>query len=585
MKNKINDWEDVSNTSIDDWEDIPVSKEPSISQLESGIRGAASGVSLGLADEITGGGEALLDKIKGSDEPISDLYGKRVEESRQAYREAEKAHPGTYTTGEVAGGIGAAFIPGLGAAKGAKLASVAGRAALEGAIQGYGGSEASGLDLAKDTAIGSVIGGTLGAAGGALGNKIESALNARKLSKNLARMAEEKSALALGANKSDFNTAKKLLASRKLGRQALDQGIVSPLASTDEMLGRALNLKETGGEGLNSLYSKIDESGLSSFSPNQVADTFESKFAPEYRTPINKAEVGQFENTLQSMKARGDSGIDPATGKSIYNNIPMSEAQALKNELKSVAYPKGKAPIDPSAKQLMAQDAVRTVDEAMMQSAEGASGKLGADMADAFKKSKSQYGTGIEAEKLLMNKQAGEKTTNPLKTVSNMVDVGAVAAAPFTGGESLKGLLGKKLVEAAAGKRHQVIAIGADKLSKLIENNPEKLGKFANVLSSAAKRGPKALAAANLVLQNRDPEYGDMVKALGPDNYNDGVITKHDTSDEAIDQMLEKANANNVNPEIVSHIENMKSQDPDKRSRSMFSIMQQPGLRQMFKGD
>lgn len=147
------------------WRD---SVQDEIGVLESTARGAAQGLSFGLADEITGALEAAL-----SDKD----YEKARDESRAAYKAAEAANPTAYTLGDVGGSVATAFIPGVGAlnaAKGARLAEVAGKAAVQGGLTGFGKSEAEDAGgLIKDTAAGAAIGGALGTAAHGIGKGIQ----------------------------------------------------------------------------------------------------------------------------------------------------------------------------------------------------------------------------------------------------------------------------------------------------------------------------------------------------------------------------------------------------------------------------
>ena len=136
------------------------SRESDVGFLESGARGLAQGLTFGLVDEATGAIEsAFTDKT----------YEQARDESRANYNEAKEANPLTYGASELGGAIGSAFIPGMGAlnaGRGARLAEVAGKAALQGGLSGYGNSTAEDTEgLLKDTAKGAVIGGGLGAAG------------------------------------------------------------------------------------------------------------------------------------------------------------------------------------------------------------------------------------------------------------------------------------------------------------------------------------------------------------------------------------------------------------------------------------
>jgi hypothetical protein len=136
-----------------------------VSQAESLARGALQSATLGFADEITAGVESLF---------TDKTYDQSREESRQAYREAQEANPGTYTAGQLGGTAATFLVPGLGVAKGASLAGRAANmarvGAVEGAAFGAGASEADltrgeVTDLAKDVAIGAGMGAITGAGG------------------------------------------------------------------------------------------------------------------------------------------------------------------------------------------------------------------------------------------------------------------------------------------------------------------------------------------------------------------------------------------------------------------------------------
>jgi hypothetical protein len=125
-----------------------------ISQLESGLRGAAQGITLGFADEI----EAKIKSVI-SDEP----YEATLQKVRDRFTEAQETNPWTYG----AGAVGASILPGGLIAKGVGGAVRAGAAI--GAIEAAGTSEESVKgdikELAGDVVKGAAIGGALGLAG------------------------------------------------------------------------------------------------------------------------------------------------------------------------------------------------------------------------------------------------------------------------------------------------------------------------------------------------------------------------------------------------------------------------------------
>lgn len=141
-------------------------QEPSVSELESAIRGGAQGLTFGFADELTGLGESVF---------TDKTYEQARDESRRAYRMAQEANPGTYLAGQV-GGAALPAVVSFGASapvSAASLGRVAATAALQGALQGVGESEAQSLgDLAKDAAVGGAIGGVTGGVVGGLGRQL-----------------------------------------------------------------------------------------------------------------------------------------------------------------------------------------------------------------------------------------------------------------------------------------------------------------------------------------------------------------------------------------------------------------------------
>jgi len=139
---------------------------PQVSKTESALRGGAQGVSFGFADEATARLESIMKGVP---------YEQALEESRQAYRQAQEANPITYTGSEIAGGVLPALIPGVGqAATGAKLGRLALMGAGTGALSGLGMSEGETVgEIAKDVGISGLLGGALPVLGRGIAKGIE----------------------------------------------------------------------------------------------------------------------------------------------------------------------------------------------------------------------------------------------------------------------------------------------------------------------------------------------------------------------------------------------------------------------------
>lgn len=490
------------------------------SELDSGARGLAQGATLGFADEISGGVEALWEKAKGDPTAFGELYKKARDESRANFKAAQEANPLSYTAGEIGGAVGTAFIPGMQAASGAKLAAVAGRAALAGGVAGLGTSEADLTEgeigqAALDTAKGAALGGVMGAAAQGAGKGLEK-LAASKTTEKVAtkvadkadEIAEMQAARALGAER---GTIKKLGKEkvREIGRYALDEvdpvtgkPIVTAFANTDDMIARNEALQMLGGEKMDEVYTAIDEAGASTFNPLDTAVKVDEKIGDFWRSPINRGETNQLENTIESMLMRGD------------KPIPLREAQVLKEELGKVANWKNNVNI--TDKERMAREAYhvvsQSIDEATQTGAE-AIGKGG--LLKTLQEGKKLYGSSKGAEDLLNNRFAREQGNKMFGLTDTITGAAGLVGAVPTGGTSLALAPGAVLLKKGVEKYgSQLSAVTADRVADAVRKSPQLLGKFSNVMQKAAQRGPQAVAATHFLLQQQDPAYREQMKAI-----------------------------------------------------------------------
>ena len=167
-----------SDEALDAFLDAPADDPtPDVSRGESAVRGAAQGASLGFSDELVGAGSVLNDLIYGRSaregvdlSRSGELYTSERDTEREENAAAQAANPGTYLTGELAGGI-ATPVP-LGKIKAAttlgKIGQGARSGAVAGGIAGAGLSEADSVSGVAKDALGGAAGGA--ALGGGLGS-------------------------------------------------------------------------------------------------------------------------------------------------------------------------------------------------------------------------------------------------------------------------------------------------------------------------------------------------------------------------------------------------------------------------------
>ena len=513
------------------------SQKPSVSKGTSAVRGAAQGVTMGLADEALGAigvpVQKAMDAFTGNklneNATLKELYQRLRDDERLKDKTAKEANPKTYMGGEFAGGMASTVIPGTQGNTAAKLAALGG-------IQGLGNSTA---DLTEGDVTGAAIdtgiGGTLGVAAGKglpaaakgagwvgdkLGiNKVAGWLGkkAAKAPDALERFAEERSAKAMGATK---GTIKKIGEDkiREIGRGGLDEGIVTPFATTKTMTKRAQDLMKKGGENMDQAYSAIDDAGASTFNPLNVASKVDDELGGFYRSPINRGETAQLENTIESILMRGG------------DNIPLKEAQLLKREIGKVAYPAGRKvnPAIVTEKQRMAQEAYRIINKSIDESAEKASKTIGDDaIAATLKTGKKQYGIGAGAEDLLDEKSSSELGNKFVGLTDWGLGGGGLAASLITANPAgialTAGAIGAKKLGEKFG--NNVMATGADatakgarwlgdKIPDLIKSNPQIMGKYAPAFQNAMLKGAQQVGLTHWLLMNNDPEYRQMLDGI-----------------------------------------------------------------------
>jgi len=485
---------------------------PTVTGLESGLRGLAQGASLGFADELTGGIEAASDTVFGGRKlsDFGDTYKTRRDESREQYKGAQEANPGIYQGAEIGGAIGTAFVPGLGmlnAAKGAQLGAVVGKGALQGALTGLGGTEEEGvggqaLDTLKGTALGaggSAAGFGLGkAVGGVTDSLADSKVGQYLLSKykgatsgvanSMEDFAELQGARALGLERA---TQKKLGrdATRAVGRQALDEDILSFGANTNKLVARNEAVKKGALGSRSDAYKLIDEAGGSTFNPLEVAAKVEDRIMggmnPAYLDTQKVAD--RLAPELENILSRGD------------GNISMSEAQNLVQSLgKKAKFDKTRS----NEQEEMAQEIYRSVRESINESAGSSADALKSpNIRSQIEGANKKYSVGKNTETLLRNKEAREEGNKLISLTDNIAASSlSMLAIPFVAAKKISEKYG-----------NQTAAITTDKLSKFIRETPEMLGKYRPALEKAIQRGGTAVAVTHQLLQSKDPEYRKII--------------------------------------------------------------------------
>ncbi len=546
-----------------DWTAEPPSKDEVAggpSPLDSSVRGFLSGASASFSDELSGGleaagrvvglqglgkdfGEQSFGEPNGFDlDKLNEAYVGQRDEYRNKLKLDSKTNPISSGVSNIAGALVSPMnkvFPGSMVKQGFVL----------GGATGLGNSEADDLaGLAKDTGMGAGLGAGLGYAAQKATPYLEKGVE--YVGKNLKSGAENLAARAMGAER---GTIKKLGADKvkQIGRFALDENLLTPLSGTDDLIAKTAAVKAQGASKMNQVYDAIDDVGAAQVSPLGIAEKIDDKIGDFYRSPINRGETNQLENTIESVMMRA---TDDASG------IPLKEAQALKQELAKVANWKNNLNI--TDKERMAREAYGVVSSAIDDAAEVGAKQIGIDgLEDVLKQGKALYGKAKGAEELLMNKQAREQGNKLIGLTDAITGGAALGYGGVTDDWKTAGgiMVGKKLLGKYGA---QTAALGLNKISKALlkspkmleiyqknpaafqtmvqkleqratesmplpraadkqdgaslEKNPTDKGalmqkvngsKYAQVLQNAANNGDHSFSAAHYVLSQQDDDY------------------------------------------------------------------------------
>lgn len=502
------------------WDEYKTSdSKQGITQGESFARGVAQGASLGFADEVSGGVEALWQKAQGNPTEFGKLYALYRDQSRENFKKAKDENPGSFLSGEIGGGIATAFVPGVAAAKGAKLANIAARAAGVGAASGAGYSEGeTPLEVAKDTAIGATVGGITAAAAPYAGKALSAIGNKSK------DLAEKFGARAIGVERA---TAKKLGDEniKEVGRHAIDN-LISPLASTDDLIARNEAIKTASMNARKAAYDQIDKAGKSTFNPFDVASKVEQKVLEGKNTKYLDTQdlIKKLNPEIDNILSRGD------------GNITMDEAQKLVESLGK------KAKFDTSRSNEsneLAKNVYGVVREEINKAAEKGADSI--NLGKVVRDSNKLFSTAKKAESLLVNKSAREQGNKFIGLTDWAVIGGGAPEAVRSGGDTLAstvGLLGVKKGLERFGSQNTALAL--DRASRIMTQAPkaaESIARNPTILDQAAIE-PITQKASSMLQNVADKEKRPL---KGPDKWAyDGVekIIEHDKNGEINDSAV-----------------------------------------------
>lgn len=494
---------------------------------EAGLRGLAQGVTMGFGDEIQGG----LRSMAGAGD-----YEQERDAARAANAQAEEQAPGQYLLGELVGSAPMMALPGPQAATAAgRIGQGALTAGGLGLAAGWGQSDAETLpEQAEDAMTTGLTSGALGAAGGAAGEGIQRLAGAlARRAPQIAESADRARVLtAMGSTGGSIANPKILREAERvpggvseMARVMRETGISRGLLqSTDDLLQRATQVADDSRDAIGRVIQDVSEAG-------ERVDI--GKFADELDSVADDlASRPEMDAVAEALRARSQTYRERFP-----NGATMQQAQAMVRDLGDrVNWTRAATgQMLPNA-QMASRDATRAM-RSVMDDAVERTGELMARQSvpeDVLANPvyRQILGSGTGAGQDALNAYRGARRSNQVARIVadaaeesigrsqknralGLREIGMAAAAGSMGASPL-GAAAAALVPrlTGSGRGAAARATSLEALSRLAQNAPQRLGRYAEMIRSAAQRGPGTLAALHFALSQRDPEYQQLVSEL-----------------------------------------------------------------------
>lgn len=462
--------------------------EPEGDAAKAGLLHGAQSLLQGFGDEIQGLGGGLESLVSGRG--FTSGYTSQRDALRAELKALEESNPDASMVGKVGGTALSAFAP-MGAAgnaaKGASLLAKAGKASLAGAgMGGLAGAGYSEADTVGGVLADTAVGAGLGAAGGAVAPVLAAGAGklAGKTGTMLSEVAERRAAKAAGVDKAALKRiARRDNGVQEFGRTLLDEDIVTPFASSDDIATRSRSALGGKGQQIGQTLADADAAG-GSF----PLDDFISRADTDVLTPMRA-------NPFQQGASRQvDELLGGVVDKYGQSKIPLGEANKLKGQLDDLLYGM-RGTQDPASTASKAE--LQKLRRILNSQIEEGVGEALPDQIDAFKGAKNDYGWLSEAARSSENagqRELANRFISPsdyLTGIGGGVGMAAAAANPAALLAAVPAALGHKLVRTYG---NQVAARSLDKVGGWLKGG---LGRAGAMATEASSHGAGQAAAKN----------------------------------------------------------------------------------------
>jgi hypothetical protein len=444
-------------------------------------------------------------------------YATERDRYRALNRATQEESPYASFAGDVLGGLASPNKAGQ-AKKVAGWLKSAGQAASQGALSAFGASEASDEPGQLADTVG---GGAMGAVGDALGRGVGKALPwaAAKVRDSLNNFAKMRAVNAAGMG---GNELKHLLREKgedgvlEMGRHLLEEpGVIRFGRKADDVVEGVQNARKRWGWSgeMGKYLDEADAAGVK-FRYKPLVDKVRSEIVKEEKgNPFIAGEVGAIGSLMNELAQRTGRMKKWTTFRGA-NELRSSQANGINwgNHWNNSSPSQYLDQFDKKLAGIFTGEVDRQLGEA-----------LGDKARQGFQNAKARTGTMVAAENFAKNLQAKQQGNYGL----SLKDLVAASAAGGVGGAAEGGLggavgtlAGAVGMKVARERGPSALARGAyevansEPIFRILEQNPEALGKWGAQLSRAAAQSREALSLTHYLLSQRDPEYARRIEEI-----------------------------------------------------------------------
>lgn len=298
------------------------------------------------------------------------------------------------------------------------------------------------------------------------------------IAKGAESFAQNQAAKSLGFTKRFLKTSDMAGKAKQSAQTLMDEGVITPFASADDISARITDLSKASGERIGQFLKSVDETG-GVMNPKAAIKELET-LRPKFKGGAYDAIHGRINRAIDTIRAHGN------------KPIPFAEANELKGVLQDLADWKSNKDASLLDKQIAGK-----FRNSLDTSLEQASNKIGQGPGfEQFKKDKRIFGATQQAEDPIFNRISSEQGNNAigldeLVLAAPQLAVGGGATAAVTGG----------IFRALKRFGPQTAAVTANKIAKILKSQPQRSGEIGSLLKEAVSEGPGAIAAANALME------------------------------------------------------------------------------------